>query len=360
MTVGSSIGAATETAVSWPDVLVPLMRREDLGPEQVERAMATILEGDATNAQIAAFIVALRAKGETPAELAAMVRTMLHYATVVPVDAEGARGPLVDTCGTGGDRSHTFNISTVAALVVAGAGANVAKHGNRAASSRCGSADLLEELVIDLGPEGVARCLEEVGIGFCFAPRYHASMRFAGPVRKELGVPTTFNFLGPLANPARVRHQVLGVSDPAMAERMVGTLAELGATRAMVFFGHDGLDELTTTDVSTVLELRDGEIHRSVLEPFELGIERSFADDLRGGAPADNAAITHRVLGGEPGPLRDVVTLNAAAALVVTGAAPDFAAGLEQARGSIDSGAASDTLVRWVQLSRELSAAEAG
>jgi anthranilate phosphoribosyltransferase len=361
MSVDAPASAAPATSVDWAEVLVPLMRREDLAPAQVEAVMASILEGGATDAQIAGFIVALRAKGESPAELAALVRTMLRYATAVPVDPDAGGVPLVDTCGTGGDRSHTFNISTVAALVVAGAGGRVAKHGNRAASSRCGSADLLEALgvAIELGPEGVARCLEEVGIGFCFAPRYHASMRYAGPVRKQLGAPTTFNFLGPLANPARVRRQVLGVSDPAMAERMAGTLAELGTVRAMVFFGHDGLDELTTSDVSTVLELRDGELHSSVLEPFDLGIERSFADDLRGGAPEDNAAIAHRILAGEPGPLRDVVTLNAAAALVVTDAAADFADGLEQARGSIDSGRASATLEQWVRVSNELSAAEA-
>ena len=363
MTVDTPPGAGSGVAVAWPDVLVTLMRREDLAVADVEAVMTQILEGGATDAQIAGFIVALRAKGETPAELAALVRTMLRFATTVPVDPEApGRPPLVDTCGTGGDRSHTFNISTVAAIVVAGAGGKVAKHGNRAASSRCGSADLLEELgvAVELGPEGVARCIDEVGIGFFFAPRYHPSMRFAGPVRKELGAPTTFNFLGPLANPARVRRQVLGVSDPAMAERMIGTLAELGTTRAMVFFGHDGLDELTTSDVSTLLELRDGEVHARVLEPFDLGIERSFAEDLRGGSPQDNAAIARRVLAGDPGPLRDVVALNAAAALVVTDAAADFVEGLEQARASIDSGRASATLERWIELSRELMAAEAG
>lgn len=360
-----TVEAPADTAaaeVAWADVLIPLMRREELPEELVERAMASILSGGATEAQIAAFIVALRAKGETPAELAALVRTMLRFADIVPAVPDPAGRPLVDTCGTGGDRSHTFNISTVAAIVVAGAGGLVAKHGNRAASSRCGSADLLEELgvAIGLGPEGVARCLSEVGIGFCLAPRFHPAMRFAVPVRKQLGVPTTFNFLGPLANPAQVRHQVLGVSDPAMAERMAGTLARLGTARAMVFYGHDGLDELTTSDVSTVLELRDGEVHTRVLEPFDLGIERSFAEDLRGGAPADNAAITHRVLGGDSGPVRDVVLLNAAAALVVTGAEADFESGIEAARSSIDSGRARDTLGRWIALSRDLAAAEAG
>ncbi|MGZ4736695.1 MAG: anthranilate phosphoribosyltransferase, partial [Acidimicrobiia bacterium] len=221
---------ATDASFSWPDVLGPLSRREDLEPAQAEAAMAAILGGTATDAQIAAFAVLLRAKGETPVELAALVRTMLRFAEAIPIDPEGAAGPLVDTCGTGGDRSHTFNISTVAAIVIAGAGVRVAKHGNRAASSACGSADLLEELgvAIDLGPEGIVRCIDEANIAFCFAQRFHAAMRFVGPARKELGIATTFNFLGPLANPARVTRQVVGVSDPAMADRVVGTLGELG------------------------------------------------------------------------------------------------------------------------------------
>lgn len=351
-----------EPDFSWPDVLAPLSRREDVPIPVVEQAMATILRGEASEAQIGAFAVLLRAKGETPAELAALVRTMLEFAEPVPIDPEGAPGPLVDTCGTGGDRSHTFNISTVAALVIAGAGVRVAKHGNRAASSSCGSADLLEELgvVIDLGPAGVVRCIEEVGIAFCFAQRFHAAMRFAGPTRKSLGIPTTFNFLGPLANPARVTRQVVGVSDPGMADRVVGTLQQLGAKHAMVFFGHDGLDELTTTDLSTVRELRDGEVHRSVLEPRDLGIARASAESLRGGSPADNASIARRVLDGEKGAIRDVVALNAAAALVVADAVPDLATGCEAAAASIDSGRAREVLERFVAVSRAARAAEAG
>lgn len=351
---------SNDARVAWPDVLGPLLRGVDLELGLVRDAMATILEGNATDAQIAAFAALLRAKGETPDELATLVRTMLGYAEAVPVAQERNGIALVDTCGTGGDRSQTLNISTLAAIVVAGAGARVAKNGNRAASSACGSADLLEALdvVIDLGPEGVARCIDEVGIGFCFAPRFHAAMRFAGRARKELGVPTTFNFLGPLANPARVRRQVVGVSDPAMADRIVATLAELGATRAMVFFGHDGLDELTTTDVSTVRELREGEVHRYVLDPLDLGIERAGTDDLRGGAPADNAEIARRVLGGEPGPMRDVVLLNAAAALTVADLAQDMADGVARAAAAIDAGAAAGTLERWVATSAEARAGE--
>jgi anthranilate phosphoribosyltransferase len=351
-----------DRSFAWPDVLGPLLRRDDLEPALVEAAMATILRGDATEAQIGAFATLLRAKGETPAELAALVRTMLTFAEPVPIDPELPDGPLVDTCGTGGDRSHTFNISTVAAIVIAGAGVKVAKHGNRAASSACGSADLLEELgvVIDLGPDGVVRCIQEAGIAFCFAQKFHAAMRFAGPARKELGVPTTFNFLGPLANPARVTRQVVGVADPGMADRVVGTLRELGARRAMVFFGHDGLDELTTTDVSTLRELRDGDMTRTVLDPLDLGIARAEPAALLGGDPADNAAIARRVLDGEKGAVRDVVLLNAAAALVVADAAESLAAGLEAAAASIDTGRAAATLDAFVATSRAAREAEAG
>ncbi|HYU57732.1 MAG TPA: anthranilate phosphoribosyltransferase [Actinomycetota bacterium] len=334
----------------WPDVLGRLVRREDLPVELVERAMAAILEGQATDAQIAGFAVALRAKGETISELATLVRTMLSFSE--PVELSGS-APVVDTCGTGGDRSHTINVSTLAALVVAGAGVRVAKHGNRAASSACGSADLLEALgvVIDLGPAGVARCIEDAGIGFCFAQKFHPCMRFAGPTRKELGVATTFNFLGPLANPARVRRQVLGVSDRGMAERMAGALAELGSERALVFCGDDGLDELTTTTASTVHDLADGKVRTYSLDPAELGFAHAERGDLVGGDAAHNAEITKRVLGGEPGPQRDVVVLNAAAALVAAGAADDIAAGVEGAQVSIDDGRASATLDAFVRAS---------
>jgi len=347
--------------VVWPDVLAPLMRRDDLPARLVEQAMTTILSGDASDAQIAAFAVALRSKGETPAELAALVRTMLRFSTPVEIDLEHP-GPAVDTCGTGGDRSRSINVSTLAALVVAGAGVRVAKHGNRAASSACGSADLLEALgvAIELGPEGVARCVDEAGIGFCFAPRFHPAMRFAGPTRRELGVPTTFNFLGPLANPARVRRQVVGVSDPTMAERMLATLAELGTERAMVFHGGDGLDELTTTTVSDVFELVDGDARHSVIDPSELGIARVDMSALVGGDPAHNAAIAHRVLDGEPGPARDVVVLNAAAALQVAGAASGIRDGLDRAADAIDSGGAATALEKFVKVSRAAAESERG
>ncbi|HEX8581242.1 MAG TPA: anthranilate phosphoribosyltransferase, partial [Acidimicrobiales bacterium] len=260
---------------------------------------------------------------------------------------------LVDTCGTGGDRSRTINVSTIAALVVAGAGGRVCKHGNRAASSACGSADLLEALgvAIDLGPAGVARCIDEVGIGFCFAPRFHPAMRHAGPARRELGVPTVFNFLGPMANPARVRRQVLGVSDPSMAERMAQVLGANGAERALVVYGHDGLDELTTTTTSTVLELRDGGLRTYVVDPVELGLAPADPAELKGGDAATNASLARAVLGGEPGPRRDVVLLNAAAGLVAAGLADDLVDGLVLAASSIDEGRAAATLDRLVDIS---------
>lgn len=351
-------GAGPAETPLWPDVLGRLVRSEDLPVALVERAMATILDGEASDAQIAGFAVALRAKGETVDELAALVRTMLSYSERVELPDDSV--PVVDTCGTGGDRSHTINVSTLAALVVAGAGVRVAKHGNRAASSACGSADLLEQLgvVIDLGPVGVARCIDEAGIGFCFAQKFHPCMRFAGPARKELGVATTFNFLGPLANPARVRRQVLGVSDPEMAEGMAGALAELGSSRALVFSGDDGLDELTTTTASTVYELEDGAIRTYSLDPGEYGFARAEPGDLVGGDAAHNAEITKRVLSGEAGPQRDVVVLNAAAALVVAEVVTDLAAGIEAAAAAIDDGRAAAALDAFVRVSTDARDAE--
>ena len=344
----------------WADALGPLLNREDLEPEVLTQAMEIILAGDATDAQIAALAVLLRAKGETPKEIAALVSTMLRFTTPVDLDPEGSDGVIIDTCGTGGDRSHTYNVSTLAALVVAGAGVKVAKHGNRAASSACGSADLLEELgvTLDLGPDGVARCVREAGIGFFFAPRYHPALRFAAAPRRELGVPTTFNFLGPLANPARIKRQVVGVSDPAMANRIVHALAALGARHAMVFFGHDGLDELTTTDVATVHQYRNGEHTTFLLDPTEFGVARATRDQLVGGDPAHNAEMSRRVLAGELGAVRDIVVLNAAAALVVAELVSDFPEGLITAAASIDSGAAANALNQLVAISNEAAAQE--
>lgn len=344
-------------AFSWPDVIAPLMRGEDLDGAAVAAALRTILAGDATDAQIAGFAVALRAKGETVTELAALVRTMLAVGERVTV-SPGA--PLVDTCGTGGDRSGTFNVSTAAALVAAGAGLRVAKHGNRAASSKCGSADVLEALgvAIDLGPVGVSACIDAAGIGFCFAPRFHPAMRFAGPPRRELGVPTTFNFLGPLANPAGATRRTVGVSDPEMADRMIGTLSELGVERALVFYGHDGLDELTTTTSSTVRELRDGSVSRYVVDPVDVGLTYATRDELLGGDAATNASIVRRVVDGEHGPARDITTLNAAGALLVGGTVDDLAGGVEIARAAIDDGRAAAALDTLITASQAAHAAE--
>jgi anthranilate phosphoribosyltransferase len=349
-----------QTPDLWPDVIGRLVRRQDLPAELAERAMAMILAGEATDAQIAGFAVALRAKGETAEELAALVRTMLRFGESVDLALDGPRGPVVDTCGTGGDRSGSVNISTLAALVVAGAGVRVAKHGNRAASSSCGSADLLEALgvTIDLGPAGVARCIDEAGIGFCFAQKFHPALRFAGPARRELGTPTTFNFLGPLANPAGVRRRVVGVSDRAMAERMTQTLAELGVERAMVFCGGDGLDELTTTTVSDVWNLDAGAIRTYSIDPADYGIARAAPDELVGGDAAANVAISERMLEGEPGPVHDIVALNAAAALVVAGVAPDLGDGFEQAVTSIEAGKAAAVLETFVRTSAAAAADE--
>src|SRR4051794_9862952 len=332
----------------WPALLAKLMRREDLAPDEAATALATILEGRATPAQIAGFAVALRAKGETAAEMAALVRTMLAYADRVDVE-----GPLLDTCGTGGDRSCTINVSTLAAFVAAGAGARVAKHGNRSASSACGSADLLERLgvAVDLGPAGVARCIDQVGMGFCFAPRYHRALRHAGPVRAELGVPTPSNSLGPWATPPGARRQTIGVGDAAMAERMVATLVELGVERALVFFGHDGLDELTTTTTSAVWEIADGDVRFSNLDPTELGIPLAAPEDLVGGDPVANARLARAVLDGESGPQRDIVVLNGAAALLAAGLVADLAAGLEAATASLDGGRAAAALDGLVKVS---------
>ena len=345
----------------WPAVLGRLMAGDNLSGDEASCALADIFQGNATSAQIAAFAVGLRIKGETVEEMSGLVRTMLDFAEPVNLPEDLI---VLDTCGTGGDRSHTINVSTLAAFVVAGAGVKVCKHGNRAASSASGSADVLEALgvVIDLGPSGVARCVDQAGMGFCFAPRYHAASRHAIPTRRELGVPTVFNYLGPLANPARPRYQVVGVSDPAMAEKMLGVLQSNGAHRAMVVYGQDGLDELTTTCPSAVHELSvdpsgEATLRTYEVDPAALGLAPATLADLRGGDAAHNAVLVHRILGGQPGPQRDVVTLNAAAGLVVAGAASDLAAGLHLARAVIDDGRAAAVVERLVAVSQAAAAA---
>jgi anthranilate phosphoribosyltransferase len=336
----------------WPAVLGALTGSRDLSTEQVTAAVTEILEGGATSAQVAAFAVGLRMKGETVVEMTALLDVMLAFGQRVDL---AAGTDAIDTCGTGGDRACTINASTVAALVVAGAGAQVCKHGNRSQSSQCGSADLLEALgvVIDLGPAGVAACVERAGMGFCFAPQYHPAFRHVGPTRRELGVPTVFNFLGPVANPARVRRQVLGVSDPAMAPKLIGVLQAHGAERALVVYGHDGLDELSTVTTSTVLELRDGSVRTYEVDPVALGLKPAALADIRGGDPSTNADLARRVLDGEHGPHREFVLLNAAAGLVAAGVADDLADGLAAAVASVDDGGAAAALERLVAVSGE-------
>jgi anthranilate phosphoribosyltransferase len=325
-------------------VLSKLSAGTSLDRDEAAQVMRLVMSGEATPGQVGGFLMALRTKGETVEEIEGLADTMLGFAN--PVDPPA---PVVDTCGTGGDRSGTFNISTVAAIVVAGAGVPVAKHGNRAASSICGSADLLEALRvrIDLDASGVERCLAEAGIAFIFAPVFHPAMGHAGPVRRELRVPTVFNFLGPLTNPARPFAQVVGVSDERMLPLLAQVLARRG-TRAKLFRALDGLDELTTTGPALVYDVVDGELRESVLEPADLGLARSEVADLRGGDPEASAAIAMAILRGETGPRRDVVLLNAAAALEVSGSAASLHEGIAMATASIDSGAAVDTLVRWV------------
>jgi anthranilate phosphoribosyltransferase len=330
------------------------VRREDLTAAAAAAALEDVLGGNASPAQTAAFMVGLRMKGETVEEMAGLVRAMVDHAVAVDAPA-GA----VDTCGTGGDGSGSINISTIAAFIVAGAGVVVCKHGNRAASSVSGSADVLEALgvAVDLGAAGVERCLRDAGIGFCLAPRFHPAMRHVIPIRRELGVPTVFNYLGPLANPGRVRHQVVGVSDPAMARKMVGVLEAGGARRALVVYGHDGLDELTTTTTSTVVDFSlddaSGPATRTYdVNPRALGLNPAAVDDFRGAEPATNARLARKVLEGHDGAHRDIVLLNAAAGLVAAGRVDDLEAGLHEASASLDSGRAGEALERLVAVSQ--------
>ncbi|PZF99364.1 anthranilate phosphoribosyltransferase [Micromonospora deserti] len=342
---------------TWPHLLTTLLRGEELSTADTAWAMGEIMSGSAAPAQVAGFAVALRAKGETSAELAGLVEAMLSRA--VPVELpEELRTTALDVVGTGGDLAHTVNISTMTALVVAGAGVRVVKHGNRAASSSCGTADLLEflGLPLDLGPEGVIRCVTEAGIGFCFAARYHPGMRHAGPVRRELGVPTAFNFLGPLTNPARPRSGAVGCFDLRMAPVMAGVFAARGDS-VIVLRGEDGLDEFTTAAPTRVWVTQGGIVREEVLDATDLGVPRSTLGDLRGGDAAYNAAVARRLLAGEAGPVRDAVLVNAAAALATQGPLDGdltaaLRAGMDRAAESIDSGAAARVLDRWIDVAR--------
>lgn len=343
---------ASMTDFSWPTVLNRVMAGEHLSRDQAHAAMDEIMSGRATQAQIAAFIVAIRAKGETAEEMTGLVEGMLGAAVTVDIGE-----PVVDTAGTGGDASGTFNISTTAALIAAGAGAKIAKHGNRAASSKTGSADLLEALGVrlDLPAEVTVQMVREIGFGFFFAPAYHPAMRHAGPVRRELGVRTVFNFLGPLANPARATRQALGVSDHRMAERMIQVLSNLGAEVAFVYHGEDGLDELTTTGPSFIYRLKAGEITHAEFTPEDFGVARATLADLKGGGAAQNVAITRAILAGEAGPKRDIAVVNAAPAIVAAGMAEGFVEGVDLAQQAIDSGDAQSVLERVIAMSEEFA-----
>jgi anthranilate phosphoribosyltransferase len=339
---------------TWPQLLNALVQGHDQSSEATGWAMGQILAGEATPAQLAAFVVALRAKGETVAEIAGLADVMLEFATAIEVG-----GLCVDVVGSGGDRANTVNVSTMAAIVAAAAGARVVKHGNRAASSACGSADVLEALglVLDLSPEAQQKIVDEVGIGFLFAPHYHPALRHAAAPRRELGILTTFNFLGPLANPAQPLAQAVGVADARMAALMAGVFARRG-NQGLVVHGGDGLDELTTTTTSRVWVYADGTVAETQLDPRELGLAPARVADLRGGDAAVNAEVVRQLVAGRPGPVHDIVVLNAAAALLAYDkpGAGDLAGQLrprlERAEAAIASGAAEATLTAWVAASQ--------
>jgi anthranilate phosphoribosyltransferase len=347
-----------DARTTWPSLIGALVKGETLAADETAWAMNEIMEGAATPAQIAGFGIALRMKGETPAELGGLADVMLDRAAPISIP-----GRIVDLVGSGGDGAHTVNISTMGTIVAAAAGAKMVKHGNRAASSKCGTADLLEELgvVIDLTPEASTALVAQIGIAFLFAPLYHPALRHTAVARRELGVPTVFNFIGPVANPARPLAQAIGVADPRMGPVIAGVLAGRGCS-SLVFHGDDGLDELTTTGPSTVWVVHGGAVSQTTFDPAALGIGRSVPEDLRGGAPARNAEVALAVLGGEPGPVRETVLLNAAAALAVDAgvAGPDqlagaLADGYARAEAAVDSGSAQALLQRWVTVSGELA-----
>jgi anthranilate phosphoribosyltransferase len=348
-----------EPTVNWPAVISQLVAGESLSAQAAAWAMNEIMEGAATPAQIAGFGIAMRMKGETPVEVGGMAQAMLDHAAPLTVP-----GRLVDLVGTGGDRAKTVNISTMGTIVAAAAGARMVKHGNRAASSACGTADVLEALgvVIDLPPAATEKLAQETGIVFLFAPLYHPALRHTSGPRRELGVPTVFNFLGPVANPAHPQAQAVGVADPRMGQVLAGVLAGRGSS-ALVFHGDDGLDELTTTGPSTVWIVRDGAVEEARLDPAEIGIGRSVPEDLRGGDAAQNAGVVRSLLAGQAGPVRETVLLNAAAALVAdagtpaaAGLAGALAQGYAKAAEAVDSGAAAALLDRWVEASQRLKA----
>jgi anthranilate phosphoribosyltransferase len=332
-----------------------LQRRQDLSVEEAASAMDEIMAGRAQPAHIAGLLVALSMKGERPSEMVGLARTMRARA----VKLSRTFDDVFDTCGTGGDRAHTFNVSTVAALVVAACGVRVAKHGNRSVSSRCGSADLFEALGVNIAaaPEAVERCLAEAGIAFFFAPTFHPSMRHAAPTRRELGIRTAFNLLGPLTNPACASRQLVGVPRSELTELVARSLGQLGAARAWVVHGADGLDEISTTGYTKVSEARDGAVNTFYLHPSDVGLPKASPEQLRGGDAAENARIARAVLDGAPGPARDIVLLNAGASLLIAGAAATIDEGIRAAAAALDDGRAATALQRLAALSN--AAAEA-
>ena len=345
--------------------LKKVVEREDLSAEEAFMTMDEILSGKATDAQIAAFLTALRLKGETVAEITGFARAMREKVSPVKVrghvDASISgtdREALVDTCGTGGDASNTFNISTATAFVVAGAGIPVAKHGNRSVSSLCGSADVVEALGVslELPPEQVGQCIDEVGIGFLYAPLFHKAMKYVMTARREIRIRTVFNILGPLTNPAGASAQVMGVYQEGLTEVLARVLNELGSRRAFVVHGLDGLDEISASGESKISEVRGGRVYSYRVSPEDFGLRRSRLSDLQGGNAAENAQIIRRILNGEEGPKRDVVLMNASLAIAAGGKATDFQEGVKVAAQSIDSGAAMEKLRRLVEFSRRHSA----
>jgi anthranilate phosphoribosyltransferase len=329
----------------WPGLLAHLLDRRDLTATQAGAAITEILNGDATPSQMTAFIVALRAKGETVVELEGMLHAVRSAGMRVDLKPELALR-AIDIVGTGGDNSNTVNVSTMSALVVAGAGVPVCKHGNRAASSKCGAADLLEEagVAIELDPHGVEACVIETGFGFCLAAKFHPAFRYTGPSRREIGVPTAFNLLGPMANPAPIANMLVGVAMPNMMAAMTGALSTRGVTSAWVVHGHGGLDELAVSGPNTVFELKDGTVTQFEINAKEFGIASSTLEDVRGGDAAENLAIMKDLFAGKTGAVRDIVTFNAGCALYVSGVAGDVMDGIERARASIDSGSAAEVL----------------
>jgi anthranilate phosphoribosyltransferase len=334
----------------FPTLIEKLKRQEDLTTEEAAAAMAVIMRGEAAPAQIAGLLIGLSIKGERPSELVGFAQTMRDNAVKISL-----RGTVFDTCGTGGDRAGTFNISTAAAIVLAACGAKIAKHGNRAASSQCGSADVLEAMGVNIqaSPEVVERCLDEVGIAFLFAPTFHPATKHAAQVRKDLGVRTAFNLLGPLTNPARPSRQIVGVPRPELTELLARSLALLGSERAWVVHGADGLDELSTTGYTKVSECRGGAVQTFYVHPADFGLPKATAESLKGADAKTNTAIVLGVLRGEQGPARDVVLLNAGAALFVGSHAETVKSGIAKAAAAIDSGAALDVLNRLIAISNQ-------